>query len=194
MISIIDHSVRANLNISPVTYMVCHACAQHQPLMKGTGVSSLSELLGLNPGTVTQSMRELIDKGLVEKVVNGFYYPTTKWYLAHDGEVVEVNTASDDIAKDVIEYFNQVNQTKYQLPNNIDLIKKILKANPKLTINHFKSVILHKMETWGNDDKMKEYNRPSTIFSTKFIKYLDDANHYWINKQKHDSTITVTGN
>jgi uncharacterized phage protein (TIGR02220 family) len=193
MISLIDHSVRQRLNLHPVTYMVCHACAQHHPLMKGTGVSALSELLGLNSGTVTQSMKDLIDKGLVEKVVNGFYYPTTKWYLAHDGEDVVVVTISDDLAKEVIEYFNEVNETKYQLHNNIEMVKKILKANPKLTITHFKSVIAHKKETWGDDDKMKEYNRPSTIFSGKFLKYLDDANHYWINKQKHDSATTILG-
>lgn len=193
MITIIDHSVRAKLNLHPVTYMVCYVCAQHQPLMKGTGVSLISEILGLNSGTVTQSMRELIDRGLVEKVVNGFYYPTTKWYLAHEGEDVVVSTVNEDLAKEVISFFNEINDTKYQLHNNIDLVKKILKANPKLTMDHFKSVIIHKRETWATDDKMKDYNRPSTLFSGKFLKYLDDANHYWINKQKHDSTTTIAG-
>jgi uncharacterized phage protein (TIGR02220 family) len=194
MITIIDHSVRAKLNLSPITYMVCHACAQHQPLMKGTGVIYMSELLGLSSGTVSQAMKTLIEMGLIEKKENGYYYPTTKWYIAHDGVDVDVVTLSEDLAKKVIEFFNQVNDAKYQIPTNMDLIKKILKSNPKLTIQHFKSVIVHKKETWGNDDKMKEYNRPSTIFSGKFTKYLDDANHYWINKQKHDSTTTLLGN
>lgn len=194
MITVIDHSVRERLGISPVAYMVCHACAQHQPLMKGTGVITLSELLGLVQGTVTQSMKDLIERGLLEKVVNGFYYPTLKWYMAHDGEPVEVVTVNESLAKDVITFFNEVNATKYQLHSNIELVKKILKSNPKLTMAHFKSVIMHKKETWGDDDKMKEYNRPSTIFSGKFLKYLDDANHYWLNKQKHDSATTLFGN
>lgn len=193
MITLIDHSVRAKLNLHPVTYMVCHACAQLRPLMKGTGVLYLSELLGLNSGVVSQSMKTLIEYGLIEKMENGFYYPSLNWYLAHDGEDVIVSSASDDIAKDVIAFFNDLNDTKYQLHNNIELVKKIIKASPKLTLDHFKSVIIHKKETWGDDDKMKDYNRPSTIFSSKFLKYLDDANHYWINKQKHDSTITITG-
>lgn len=193
MISIIDHSVRAKLNLHPVAYMVCHACAQHQPLMKGTGVSHLSELLGLNTGTVTQSMKTLIEMGLLEKVVNGFYYPTTKWYLAHEGEEVIVFTPDEDLAKEVILYFNEVNDTKYQLHSNIEIVKKVLRSNPKLTLKHFQSVIVHKKETWGGDDKMKEYNRPSTLFSGKFLKYLDDANHYWINKQKHDSATQIIG-
>lgn len=193
MISIIDHSVRAKLNLHPVTYMVCHACAQLRPLSKGTGVSYLSELLGLNSGSVTQSMKSLIECGLIEKMENGYYYPTSKWYLAHDGEDVSVSTVNDDLAKDVITFFNEINETKYQLHSNIELVKKILRNNNKLTLNHFKSVIVHKRETWGTDDKMKEYNRPSTLFSGKFLKYLDDANHYWINKQKHDSATQIIG-
>jgi uncharacterized phage protein (TIGR02220 family) len=193
MISLVDHSIRAKLNIHPITYMVCHACAQLRPLSKGTGVSYLSELLGLNSGTVTQSMKSLIESGLLEKMENGYFYPSLKWYLAHDGEAVTITTANDDIAKDVILFFNEINDTKYQLHANIDLVKKVLKANPKLTITHFKSVIVHKSKTWGADDKMKEYNRPSTLFSGKFLKYLDDANHYWINKQKHDSATQIIG-
>lgn len=193
MITVIDHSVRARINLSPIAYMVCHACAQLRPLSKGTGVIYLSELLGLNSGTITQSMKTLIEMGLLEKKENGYYYPTNKWYIAHEGEDVVVSTVNEDIAKEVISFFNKINDTKYQLHNNIDLVKKILKANPKLTMDHFKSVIIHKRETWATDDKMKDYNRPSTLFSGKFLKYLDDANHYWINKQKHDSTTTVAG-
>lgn len=193
MITIIDHSVRARLNLSPIAYMVCHACAQLRPLSKGTGVIYLSELLGLNSGTITQSMKTLIEMGLLEKKENGYYYPTKKWYIAHDGEDVVVSTVNEDLAKEVISFFNEINDTKYQLHNNVDLVKKILKANPKLTLDHFKSVIIHKRETWASDDKMKDYNRPSTLFSGKFLKYLDDANHYWINKQKHDSTTTIAG-
>lgn len=194
MITVIDHSVRERLGISPVAYMVCHACSQHQPLMKGTGVIYLSELLGIVQSTVTQSMKELIERGLLEKLVNGFYYPTLKWYMAHDGDDVVVVTINESLAKDVMVFFNDVNDTKYHLHNNIDFVKKILKSSPKLTIDHFKSVILHKKETWSTDEKMKEYNRPSTIFSGKFLKYLDDANHYWLNKQKHDSATTLIGN
>jgi uncharacterized phage protein (TIGR02220 family) len=193
MITIIDHSVRAKLNLSPIAYMVCHACSMHQPLMKGTGVIYLSELLGLSSGTITQSMKTLIEMGLLEKKENGYYYPSTKWYIANDGEDVVVTTVNDDMAKVVIEYFNEVNDTKYQLHSNVEIVKKILKVNPKLTLDHFKSVIIHKKETWGSDEKMKDYNRPSTLFSSKFLKYLDDANHYWINKQKHDSTTTIAG-
>jgi uncharacterized phage protein (TIGR02220 family) len=161
--------------------------------MKGTGVIYLSEFLGLSSGTISQAMKSLIEIGLIEKLENGYYYPTNKWYLAHEGEEVVTTTAHEDLAKDVIQFFNDINATKYQLHSNIELVKKILKHNSKLTLDHFRSVIVHKKETWGGDDKMKEYNRPSTLFSGKFLKYLDDANHYWLNKQKHDSATQIIG-
>jgi len=68
-------------------------------------------------------------------------------------------------------------------------IKTIIKQSPNITLEHFKSVIIHKKDTWGADPKMAEYNRPSTIFSGKFSKYLDDANHYWILKTKQNANI-----
>lgn len=190
----IDTKVASALQLNPTQYLVCQLCAQYEPLKKGTGVGHVSEVLCCDSGSVTKAMRHLIDVGLINKSENGFYYPTSKWYLAHDGEEVVVTTHFDEMAKEVIEFFNQVNATKYQLHNNSELVVKILKQNNKLTIDHFKSVIVHKHETWAADDKMSQYNRPSTLFSGKFLKYLDDANHYWIQKQKHDSTTQILGN
>jgi len=193
MISIIDHSVREKLGLHPVAYIVCQACANLYPTLKGTGVGYLSEQLGLPAQTISQSMKYLIEHHLIEKKDNGYYYPSMTWYLAHQGEDVVVKDDMKDLAVEVIRLFNEINSTKYQVPANTDLAIKILKNNPKLTIDHFKSVITHKALTWGVDDKMKEYNRPSTIFSGKFLKYLDDANHYWINQHKHDSATQIIG-
>jgi len=189
----VDTEVMVRLGLSPTQYLVAQLCSTYSFLMKGTGVGRIAEVLDVDSGSITKAMRHLIDVGLLEKKDNGFFYPSQKWYIAHDGEDVAVVSEADTIGSEVIEYFNQINGTKYQL-TNAEYVKKILKANPKLTINHFKSVIVHKHDTWGIDDKMKEYNRPSTLFSSKFLKYLDDANHYWINKQKNDSATEITGN
>jgi uncharacterized phage protein (TIGR02220 family) len=189
----VDTEVMVRLGLSPTQYLVAQLCSAYSFLMKGTGVGRIAEVLDVDSGSITKAMRHLIDVGLLEKRDNGFFYPSQKWYIAHDGEEVTVVSEADTIGAEVVEYFNKINGTKYQL-TNAESVKKILKSNPKLTINHFKSVIVHKYETWGNDEKMKEYNRPSTLFSSKFLKYLDDANHYWINKQKHDSATEITGN
>lgn len=194
MITTIDHSVRETLNISSVHYMIVHTCAQYFPLLKPTGVGDLSDVLGLSSRAVSVAVNDLItcSPPLLEKKENGHLYPTIHWYMAHEGEEVTLTTEHDELAKEVIKVFNVINWTKYQIPTNMELVKRVLKQNPKLTLEHFKSVILHKKVTWGEDEKMKEYNRPSTIFSGKFMRYLDDANHYWI-KQRNDSTTTLFG-
>ncbi len=96
----------------------------------------------------------------------------------------EIESFEDrDLAKDVMEYFNQVSGHKY---NNTEKIKAIIRQIPKVTFDQFQSVILHKAETWGVDPKMKEYMRPATLFGSKqkFITYLEDSTNYWIQKQK----------
>jgi len=96
----------------------------------------------------------------------------------------EIESFDDrDLAKDVIEYFNEVSGNKY---NNTEKIKAIIRQIPKVTFDQIQSVILHKAETWGRDPKMKEYMRPATLFGSKqkFITYLEDSTNYWIQKQK----------
>jgi uncharacterized phage protein (TIGR02220 family) len=92
---------------------------------------------------------------------------------------------NEDLANQVMAYFNKVYSKNYQ---NTEKISSIIRQIPKVTFEQFQSVILHKLETWGNDDKMRQYLRPATLFGSKqkFITYLEDATDYWIQKQKHD--------
>ena len=43
------------------------------------------------------------------------------------------------------------------------------------TQSDFETVIRHKCMQWLNDEKMREYLRPETLFGTKFEGYLNDA-------------------
>lgn len=185
MITVIDHRIRQQLDISSVHYMVAEACAFHKNIWSPTTIHGLAQELGLSTRAVSVAVDELrtCQPALLEIAENGSIYPTKHWYLAQIQET-QITTVDTQLAKEVIVYFNEVNETRYQLPNNMELIKAILKASPKLTMDHFKSVIIHKKETWGNDEKMAEYNRPSTIFGSprKFLKYLDDATMYWNSK------------
>lgn len=177
-------------------YLIAHTCAQYKELLIPTGVGELAESLGLSHRAVSVAMDDLKScyPAILEKHETGNYYPTRSWYIAHFDVTPELTTKEQAIAKDVIDYFNQINNTKYQVSSNIELVKRILKSNPKITLQHFHSVILHKFNTWGSDEKMREYNRPSTIFSNKFMKYLDDANHYWIQIKKNDQSTIIFGN
>lgn len=88
-----------------------------------------------------------------------------------------------DLAQQVMDYFNQVNGTHYTQTLKI---RNIISQIPQVTFDHFESVILHKRETWGADEKMRQYIRPGTLFGSKnkFLQYLDDATNYWIHKSK----------
>lgn len=190
MISTIDHQTRKKLGISSVHYLVMDLCSQYKNLLRETKVKNLSFDLGLTERAISISIDELCrcEPRLLQQHENGSFYPTEHWYLAQLGEDINVSSANTEIAKSVVTFFNEVNDSKYLIPNNSELIKNILKVYPRLTFDHFKSVILHKKETWGIDEKMSEYNRPATIFRSaqKFIRYLDDANIYWANKVKKD--------
>lgn len=93
-----------------------------------------------------------------------------------------------DLAQKVMDYFNQVNGTHFTQTLKV---RTIITQIPKVTFEQFQSVILHKLETWGADEKMRQYIRPGTLFGSKnkFMQYLDDATNYWIQKQKHNGAI-----
>ena len=186
MITAIDHNVRQKLGISSVHYLVAELCSQYKNLWLPTSITSLAEALGLSVRAVSVAVDDMrtSQPALLEIAENGSIYPTKHWYLSIISNNVEVTTANTELAKEVVELFNELNGTRYQLPNNIELVKAILKAMPRLTIDHFRSVIIHKKETWGPDEKMKEYNRPTTLFRSpkKFMEYLDQATMYWNTK------------
>ena len=52
---------------------------------------------------------------------------------------------------------------------------KLIKArlNEGFTVNDFKEVIDKKTKDWGEDQRMKDYLRPQTLFSNKFEAYLN---------------------
>lgn len=91
----------------------------------------------------------------------------------------------DELTKEVIDLFNRVNNKTYRHITYRENIRAILKANPKITIDHFSAVIQHKHDKWGQDPKMMDYNRPATLFQSarKFMAYLDDAIQYFREKE-----------
>jgi len=93
------------------------------------------------------------------------------------------NYEDRELAQQVMDYFNEVNNTAYR---NLIQIRSVITQIPNVTLDQFQSVIMHKHETWGSDPKMRPYIRPATLFGIKntFITYLEDITNYWIQKQK----------
>ena len=75
--------------------------------------------------------------------------------------------------QEVTDYLNSLAGTNYRATSKKtkDLIKA--RINEGYTLEDFKVVIEKKTREWINDNKMKAYLRPETLFGTKFEGYLN---------------------
>lgn len=76
-------------------------------------------------------------------------------------------------AEQIISYLNKKTGKHYKAKT--DATVRLIKArmNDGFSIEDFKKVIDIKTAEWKHDDKMKNYLRPITLFSTKFESYLN---------------------
>lgn len=91
-----------------------------------------------------------------------------------EGEIITPAEAADTIPyRDIIDYLNSRVNSNYR--STTKKTKDLIKArfNEGFTIDDFKIVIDKKTMEWINDNKMKVYLRPETLFGTKFESYLN---------------------
>ena len=86
--------------------------------------------------------------------------------------------------KDIIDYLNFKTNSNYKTTTGKtrDLIKA--RFNEGFKLEDFKTVIDKKTNEWLNDEEMKIYLRPQTLFGTKFESYLNQK-----EKQKKETNI-----
>nr|WP_282579095.1 conserved phage C-terminal domain-containing protein [Leuconostoc citreum] len=77
--------------------------------------------------------------------------------------------------KEIVDYLNQKANTKYRSSGT--KTKTLIKArvNDGFDLDDFKKVIDTKTGQWLNDQKMKKFLRPETLFGTKFEGYLNEV-------------------
>ena len=76
----------------------------------------------------------------------------------------------------IIDYFNERCGTRYTYRNQS--VNKMIHArlSEGFTVDDFRTVIDTKASKWGNDPKMRDYLRPTTLFSpTHFEAYLNET-------------------
>lgn len=75
--------------------------------------------------------------------------------------------------KEVVDYLNNSAGTNYRASSK--KTRELIKAriNEGYTLEDFRVVIEKKTREWINDNKMKAYLRPETLFGTKFEGYLN---------------------
>ena len=91
------------------------------------------------------------------------------------GDIVEAEIDYEfmPLVKDIISHLNMVTGSKYKSSSvkNKSLIKARL--NEGFTLEDFMHVHLVKTAEWINDQKMKVFLRPETLYSNKFEGYLN---------------------
>ena len=88
----------------------------------------------------------------------------------------EADSVSLEDVKEVIDYLNQKAGTKYRATTAAT--KRLVGARLKegFTVDDCKKVIDNKVADWLNDEKMKNYLRPNTLFqASKFESYLNET-------------------
>ena len=106
----------------------------------------------------------------------------TDIYLPSNSSSLVLN----DIYKDVIDYLNHKAGKNFKL---VESNKKHINARIKegFTLDDFKKVIDNKVTEWKNDDKMNQYLRPETLFSSKFQSYLNSEAKVNFNGKRKES-------
>lgn len=87
------------------------------------------------------------------------------------------NIYNVELIKEIIDYLNLVTKSKYKYTTSST--KRLINArlNEGFSVDDFKQVIDTKNAQWSNDNKMKEYLRPETLFGSKFESYLNQKNN-----------------
>lgn len=146
-----------------------------------------SDLLRIQRESVSRSLNDLKKKGFIDiKIIEGsrnhereitinkmLFTPKQNVIdpLTKCLETKDINTLINTI-NNILSFLNGVVDKKYKATDKTKtLIKSRLKEG--FTIEDFKYVIKIKSAEWKNEEKMKKYLRPETLFGTKFEGYLN---------------------
>lgn len=97
------------------------------------------------------------------------------------------NVDKNSIFIDVIDYLNERSGTKFRHTSR--KTQQLIKArfNEGFDMDDFKRVIDTKVKQWLNDDNMRKYLRPETLFGTKFEAYLNESIQRTSNEKVHQN-------
>jgi len=198
VITAIDHRAREKLSLSLTEYAVIDYVHQHKQCK--LNYRETGKMLGISPGQVSKSVHSGILNGLLETVDKNdnreIFRTTSIWVdtVIRNSEEKTEKIPYREVAREGIIYLNErlgKHQNGYQWKTYEKEFKalsgKLIKQYPHLTVKRIilnvKAVIDHKILQWSDNPEMSQYLRPSTLFSGKFLKYLDEARTYFKNQR-----------
>lgn len=97
----------------------------------------------------------------------------TRQELYKKSKQKSTNCATADKVAEIVAYLNAKVKTRYK--SNGALTVRLINARMAegFTVADFKQVIDNKVNDWLNDDNMRKYLRPETLFGNKFESYLN---------------------
>ena len=103
-------------------------------------------------------------------------------------ETKVVDTYSKDITE-IIDYLNLKTGKRYTGKTKSHRDHIIARLKDGFTVADFKTVIDNQVSAWGNDEHMRQYTRPETLFCGKFETYLNNTESEKSKLKRRDQEI-----
>jgi len=184
----LDVSSRAKLLLSLVLSFGDSGCTMSN--------KTLCKKLSCSQMSVDRAIKELVSRGFISREIKDRYKRVLKPIFGEgvnqndygvnqndEAPLIKLvtyknkedkNTYKSEI-KEIISYLNSQAKRRYR-DNTASSIKPITaRLNEGFTIDEFKRVIDIMVDKWANDERMKQFLRPETLFSNKFDGYLNST-------------------
>lgn len=99
--------------------------------------------------------------------------PYTYTMDTSDTDTVPDTVSDTDTISEIINYLNMKLNSNYRVKNKVTQKHIRARLGEGFSVDDFKNVIDKKYDEWVDDDKMRQYLRPETLFGTKFESYLN---------------------
>lgn len=96
-------------------------------------------------------------------------------FSAKDVMETHLNVAVGGMVESVIGFMNEICGTRFKMTSKTTERLILARMREGYGLDDFKAVIKSRFEAWGNDERMRQYLRPRTLFGTKFEDYLQAA-------------------
>lgn len=103
-------------------------------------------------------------------------------------ETKVVDTYSKDI-KEIIDYLNIKTGKRYTGKTKAHRDHIVARLKDGFSVTDFKTVIDNQVAAWGNDERMKQYIRPETLFCGKFETYLNNVEDARQKRRREEQEI-----
>ena len=112
--------------------------------------------------------------------------PNTNTITITDTKVID--TYSKEIIE-IMDYLNLKTGKRYTGKTKAHRDHIIARLKDGFTVTDFKTVIDNQVNAWGNDEKMKQYIRPETLFCGKFESYLNNVEDERQKRKREEQEI-----